>query len=321
MRADLFIGDALTTLRTMPDESVHCCVTSPPYWALRDYGVDGQLGLEPTPEAYVEKLVDVFAEVRRVLRTDGTLWLDLGDSYTGNASPGGEESRTCAGRPNARDPIPITKRGGGLKSKDLVGIPWRTALALQADGWTLRADVVWHKPNAMPQPAKDRPSVAHEYVFLLAKSARYYFDADAIREKTGREATPEEYEAERRSTWPSGGLVEGAGAKKRVRRLTHPLGRNARSVWTIATEASPIGPDGQRHFAAFPRELARRCILAGCPPRGVVLDPFAGTCTVAEVAIAHGREFLGVELNPAYVPIAKARVTAALKATQLAEVA
>ena len=255
-------GDCIEQLRTMEANSVHTCVTSPPYYGLRDYGHNGQIGLEETPEAYVAKLVKVFREVRRVLRDDGTLWLNLGDSY---------------------------------KEKQLLGIPWRVAFALQADGWYLRQDIIWHKPNPMPESVTDRCTKAHEYIFLLSKSERYYYDIDAMKEKAVKGDS-------------------GAGARNYTgingrERLTQSEssrieGRNRRSVWTIATQPYPGA-----HFAAFPPDLIRPCIQAGCPPGGLVLDPFGGSGTTAQVAIQEGRNAIIIELNPKYVELAQKRIS------------
>ena len=289
-------GDALDVLRQMPDQSAQCCVTSPPYWGLRDYGIDGQLGLERTPGEYVARLVTIFAEVRRVLRDDGTLWLNLGDSYAANRSYQVSDSKHLAhdfARSNALA-VPA-----GLKPKDLVGIPWRVAFALQADGWYLRSDIIWHKPNPMPESVTDRPTKAHEYIFLLAKSARYYYDADAIRDEwadsrhgaSGARSHPY-LESIGRQT---GATTLASGPKVR--------GRNRRSVWTVTTQPFPGA-----HFATFPPKLIEPCILAGCPAGGVVLDPFTGAGTTAMVALRHGRGFVGIELNPEYCEMARRRI-------------
>lgn len=265
-------GDVLSVLRTLPADSVHCCVTSPPYWALRDYGVTGQLGLEPTPEAYVTAMVAVFREVRRVLRPDGTLWLNIGDSYAGSWGNYGGQGRGQGGqrpinggslidnpahhgtectRPATSNNIP------GIKAKDLVGIPWMLAFALRADGWYLRSDIIWSKPNPMPESVTDRPTKAHEYLFLLTKSARYYYDADAIRE-------PHSPDGRKDTLAPLGdkGKVHYGGADGHERWPNG--GRNKRSVWEIATESF----DGA-HFATYPQALVEPCIKAGTSERGV----------------------------------------------------
>ena len=273
-------GDVLERLREMPDESVHCVVTSPPYWGLRDYGEPGQIGLEPTPEEYVEKMVEVFREVRRVLRGDGTLWLNLGDSYVASRGQGivpgegGSVNSRASFRRDKESVIPDRGRVLGMKPKDLVGIPWRVAFALQADGWWLRSDIIWAKPNPMPESVTDRPTKAHEYVFLLTKSARYFYDADAIREEhTSGENTPEGLAARLAIGDPNGkrggtkSLNDGKGRTKPPSRppgyIGHIDGRNKRTVWTIATKPYP-----EAHFATFPPELPRICIKAGTSERG-----------------------------------------------------
>ena len=296
----LYGGDCREVLRELPAESVHCVVTSPPYWGLRDYGVGGQLGLEPTPEAYVANMVDVFREVRRVLRDDGTLWLNLGDSYAGSGKGAWDRDDIqkevyVPGVTGAK--IPTTTPG--LKPKDLVGIPWRVAFALRADGWYLRSDIIWSKPNPMPESVTDRPTKAHEYLFLLSKSARYYFDADAVREDgTGRTAG-------------NRGPVKGAGVDDPFFRTREGFekvadkpwtARNLRTVWQIATEPYPGA-----HFATFPRKLVEPCVKAGCPDGGTVLDPFAGSGTTLFVAQALGRRGVGIDLSPDYLKQALAR--------------
>lgn len=300
----ILCGDVRERLREIPDESVHCVVTSPPYWGLRDYGVDGQLGLEATPEEYVANMVEVFREVRRVLRTDGTLWLNLGDSYAGSWGAQGRDgamadrsvvsARQIENHPRFGSRTGARDRTPGLKPKDLVGIPWRVAFALQADGWWLRSDIIWSKQNPMPESVRDRPTKAHEYVFLLTKSARYYYDADAIAEP---------------ATYPNG--MNGRGP------VTSPHGqgfaagrsdgstdgtRNRRTVWEIATKPYP-----EAHFATFPPELPDLCIKAGCPKGGTVLDPFAGAGTTLWRAQELGRRGIGIELNPEYVALIERR--------------
>jgi DNA modification methylase len=262
----ILIGDVRTSLKNLADGSVQCVVTSPPYWGLRDYGRDDQIGLEATPELYVSALVSVFNDVRRVLRDDGTLWLNLGDSYAGNNSRASNNGR--AGYGNAREGV-FERIGDGLKTKDLVGIPWRVAFALQADGWYLRQDIIWHKPNPLPESVKDRCTKAHEYIFLLSKSPRYYFDYEAIKEPT-------------------------------VNSLDK---RNRRDVWTV-----PVKPFKGAHFATFPTSLITPCILAGCPEGGVVLDPFFGAGTTGLVAQKNNRKWIGCELNADYARIAENRI-------------
>jgi DNA modification methylase len=295
-------GDVLAGLATLPDASVHCCVTSPPYWGLRDYGVDGQIGLEPTPAEYVARMVAVFREVRRVLRDDGTLWLNLGDSYASNVGGGASPQGGSSARPKV-DATMYASRSTppGLKAKDLVGIPWRVAFALQADGWYLRSDIIWSKPNPMPESVTDRPTKAHEYLFLLSKSERYHYDAGAISEQaeTGGKVggfTPNAAIAA--GVKPTGNMIAERGAAY-IRKDT----RNKRTVWTIPTEPFPGA-----HFAVMPTALVKPCILAGCPTGGTVLDPFGGSGTVAVVAQEHGCSAILCELNPEYVEIIKQRV-------------
>jgi len=269
----VLVGDVRETLQTLPDKSVCTCVTSPPYFGLRDYGNDKQIGLEQTPEEYVSALVDVFREVKRVLRDDGTLWLNLGDSYAGSGRGpsgingiGGQEKRQGFHSPSVTIP-------DGLKPKDLIGIPWRVAFALQADGWYLRQDIIWHKPNPMPESVTDRCTKAHEYVFLLSKSAQYYYDHEAIKE-------------------PSVDLEKSVGKR------SFDGTRNKRSVWTITTKTY-----NGAHFATFPPDLIEPCILAGAPVGGVVLDAFGGSGTTAEVALTNNRAAIICELNPQYAKL------------------
>jgi DNA modification methylase len=305
---ELWNGDWLAIAREIPDESAHCCVTSPPYWGLRDYKVPGQFGVERTLEEYVEKMVRVFREVRRVLRSDGTLWLSLGDSYNAGRNgghPGGTNgiSRTDIG------PRQSGVNEPGLKPKDLCGIPWRVAFALQADGWYLRSDIIWAKPNPMPESVTDRPTKAHEYLFLLAKSERYYYDAEAIREVAETEphapgwvSRCAENSSELGSYRPSadGGSCSQYAEPGRV--WASGGRRNRRSVWTV-----PTAPYSEAHFATFPPDLIKPCVLAGCPVGGTVLDPFLGSGTTAMVANQLGRRCVGVELNPRYLELTRQR--------------
>lgn len=351
MTARILVGDVRDRLRELPDGSAQCCVTSPPYWGLRDYGtaqwrggdpscaheptrgrqgatgqradrahtqgmvfrevcgrcgalrVDVQIGLEPTPENYVQTMVSVFREVRRVLADDGVLWLNIGDTYaaSGRGGGGGSFQNNAMGRE-------ISEVNGfrmppqGYKHKDLVGVPWMLALALRADGWYLRSDVIWSKPNPMPESVQDRPTKAHEYVFLLSKSERYYYDREAICEPY-QQATLKRGKSIRQVS---------ADGHKTYRFNGEPLdedsvarGRNARSVWTIATQ-----PYRGAHFAVMPEALAEPCVLAASRPGDVVLDPFAGAGTVAVVALRHDREFVGCELNPSYAAMASERIQA-----------
>jgi DNA modification methylase len=314
VKADVLHGDCLGVLRTLAPGSVRCCVTSPPYFGLRDYGVAGQIGMERTPEEYVARLVGVFRETRRVLADDGTLWLVLGDSYARELGKGQHKP----GDPGKQDYI-ITSGNGraasmcvpdGLKPKDLIGIPWRVAFALQADGWWLRSDIIWSKPNPMPESVTDRPTKAHEYVFLLSKAERYYYDAAAIAEDAihaGRLV-----------------LASGPGAKNGVGQHRETAAgftqhdtavgptRNARTVWAIATQ-----PFKGAHFAVMPSELARRCILAGSAPGDTVLDPFGGSGTVGAVAVEWQRNAVLIDLNADYCEMARRRIAEAQAQTTL----
>ncbi|MFG3127421.1 DNA-methyltransferase [Streptomyces tendae] len=296
----LLLGDALDQLRTLPDASVDCIVTSPPYYGLRDYGTAGQYGLEETPAAYVETMRGLFAEARRVLADDGTLWLNLGDSYAyppGSAGRQGKGQRadrafTAEGRPGTREVPP----------KNLLGVPWRTAFALQDDGWILRNEIIWHKTNAMPESVRDRLSNRHEHLFLFAKSPRYRFDLDAIREPITRAWTP----GQNGTTGTHGR----SGIDERVTRMNqglvsaspNPRGSNPGDVWSIATRPYPAA-----HFAVFPIDLPLRCIKAGCRPGGTVLDPFSGSGTTGAAARQLGRKYIGIDLNPAYHDLARER--------------
>ena len=289
----VLIGDCIEQMRTMPDNSVNCCVTSPPYFGLRDYGMAGQIGLEETPDAFIARLVEVFREVRRVLRNDGTCWVNMGDSYAANRSY--QVASTKGGPKHGQAQIgPGSKVPEGLKPKDRMMIPARIALALQADGWWLRDEIVWHKPNPMPSSVKDRTSPAHEMIYLLTKRPRYWFDAEAWKEPgTGRKT----YSGSNRYSKGSGRGDAGQ------RNLTPCTMRNRRSVWTVSTK-----PYIGAHFATFPPDLIEPCILAGCPKGGTVLDPFGGSGTTAGVALRNGRDAIICELNPAYAALAADRV-------------
>lgn len=322
-------GDALEQLRQMESESINCCVTSPPYWALRDYGAEGQLGVEPTPEEYVAKMVEVFREVKRVLRKDGTLWLNMGDCYA-SKPPGCDGVSYSSGLHGAQGDTKYretlaksvgTKRNtvvGNLKPKDLVGIPWRLAFALQADGWYLRSDIIWSKPNPMPESVTDRPTKAHEYIFLLSKSARYYYDAEAIKEESvytgtnngvgfGFGTDKEQRQRPRITDKQRGHGRRHAGFNDRWDNMTKEeqcsMGRNKRTVWTVATQ-----PFSEAHFATFPEKLIEPCILAGCPEGGWVLDPFAGSGTTLFVANKLWRNAVGIELKPDYCKLIERRM-------------
>jgi DNA modification methylase len=337
--------DVMDGLRQLPDESVHCVVTSPPYYGLRDYQtgtwdggdpgcdhtavrrghgenekqassagtsrdkivggdcrlcgakrIDHQIGLEPTPDVFVSRLVDVFRDVRRVLRSDGTLWLNMGDSYASTTSATGARGGSYAAERSQWEGVPTRREiPPGLKTKDLVGVPWMLAFALRADGWWLRSDIIWAKPNPMPESVTDRPTKAHEYIFLLTKSERYFYDSDAIREdavKTGSVAH----------------LAGGKGIRAGTRAglvgcYDADAGRNKRSVWTIAT-----APFAEAHFATFPPEIPEICIKAGCPVGGTVLDPFSGAGTTCLVADRLQRNGIGIELNPEYAAMAERRI-------------
>ena len=372
---ELHHGDCLKLLASMPERSIDCCVTSPPYFGLRDYGtaeweggdpgcdhrekeirqrrnlaeaanacdggsrtsegrldkdalwipyrdkcgkcgavrVDSQIGLEPTPDEFVAKLVAVFREVRRVLRDDGTLWLNLGDSYNAGTNAKRKNGTGDVGNWHTADETGgIRVNVASLKPKDLIGIPWRVAFALQADGWYLRQDIIWHKPNPMPESVKDRCTKAHEYVFLLSKSARYYFDNEAIKEPCS-EATHERAKYRWKRAQNGGGSKEsmqGHNYDNDFGDMTVDLekGRNKRSVWTVTTK-----PYKGAHFATFPPALIEPCVLAGSRKGGVVLDPFNGSGTTGEVSVLNGRKYVGIELNPEYIKLAVDRIDAAVK--------
>lgn len=306
----IITGDALTTLRTLPDQSVQCCVTSPPYWGLRDYGVQGQIGLESSPQEYVAALLPIFQEVRRVLRTDGTLWLNVGDSYIGyHGNKRAHGSAAPSDKDGYRENMRATSVGAnGLKNKDMAGIPWRLAFALQVDGWYLRCDCIWAKPNPMPESVQDRPTRAHEYLFLLSKSERYYYDHEAVREPSSPSRKGNAKTFRGGGAYTGGRSFDNSSDAIRDSHGNTRQGdtRNRRSVWTVATCPFP-----DAHFATFPPELVRPCILAGCPAGGVVLDPFFGAGTVGVVCVEEGRRYIGIELNPDYVSMAEQRIAQA----------
>lgn len=351
---DIRQGDCLTVLKTLPSESVHCCVTSPPYWGLRDYGVDGQIGLEQSLADHIDLLVDVFSEVRRVLRKDGTLWLNYGDAYASapngrsaaDTKAAGNDDRTFRDKPistvgpifrtddtghqkgrqgrsgnlgngginGAAIPGGRVIAGGVMKPKDRMMLPARVAIALQESGWWLRDEIVWHKPNPMPISVRDRTTPAHEMLYLLSKSPRYYYDQEAIKEPIA-EASKKRYAQETLNTQMGGfkqeayesGLVGQRARSRRPAEILKTLAgsetRNRRSVWSIGTK-----PFKDAHFATFPPDLIRPCILAGCPEGGTVLDPFFGAGTTGLVAQQTGRNCIGIELNPAYIDIASKRL-------------
>lgn len=302
MKNTILFGDVLGRLKEIPDGSVQCVVTSPPYFGLRDYGVKGQIGLEDTPEAFVGRLVEVFQEIRRALRDDGTVWLNLGDSYAGS---GKGQSSIGANDPKNNKTKGMKVGSGkkyGLKAKDLIGIPWRVAFALQSDGWYLRQDIIWHKPNTMPESVRDRCTKAHEYVFMLTKRPKYYYDADAISEPTVQNSDVEYRRSLRRKNSESYTL-------KKPYKWNFPKSfrddgkRNCRTVWNLPTK-----PYKEAHFATFPEALPERCILAGTKRGDLVLDPFVGSGTTCAVAKSLGRRWIGIELNPEYVELAKRRI-------------
>lgn len=328
----IYQGECLEVLKSFPDESINTVVTSPPYYGLRDYGVDGQIGNEETPEEYIQRLVDVFREIRRVLKDDGTIWVNIGDSYAGSMKGGafypesteGTKQATnkgIVGKPNLVKP----KLGDGNKPKDLFGIPWLLAFALKADGWYLRQDIIWHKPNPMPESVTDRCTKAHEYIFLLSKSQKYYFDAEAISEPCADstlkrfEQDVENQKGSERAVDKTNGNMKAVPPRYGGKKYTQDTDkfyrtksgnaynyrprRNKRSVWTVSTK-----PFKEAHFATFPVDLIEPCILAGCPNGGIVLDPFMGSGTTGLVATKYNRNFVGIELNPEYIKIAESRL-------------
>jgi DNA modification methylase len=315
-------GDWIENLKTLPDCAVQCCVTSPPYWGLRDYGVAGQLGLEKTHEEYVEKMVIGFREVKRVLKDDGTLWLNLGDSYWGGKGENGsskaratadERGYIQSGGTVQMSKRPQDSRHNIIKPKDIVGIPWRVAFALQSDGWYLRQDIIWAKPNPMPESVTDRCTKSHEYIFLLSKSARYFYDADAIKERQAESSAERAlYGWNGRNDDGSNGARTGAGIRK-MKESGMSMGeaglipldgmRNKRSVWLITTK-----PYKEAHFATFPEEIPRTCILAGSKKGDTILDPFSGAGTTGVVAEKLDRKYIGIELNPQYIKLAEDRI-------------
>ncbi len=381
MRHTILNGDVIACLRSLPDACVQCVVTSPPYWGLRDYGVEGQIGLEPTPEEHVEKIVEVFREVKRVLRNDGTLWLNYGDCYAGSTTgadrpPEPGHTHEDNGRVKTGQENKHRRPDAGLKPKDLVGMPWRIAFAMQADGWYLRSDIIWSKPNPIPESATDRPTKSHEYVFLLTKRPRYFYDADAIREPYAESTFKRAKSVNNAAARKDNGTAinqRGLSAEQQTKaysKVTETGGRNKRSVWHIATQSF-----SEAHFATFPEALVEPCIKAGTSERGacpecgapwrrvvekgggttgaswhdhsndlvrgqvgpassaprdyylrnigwqptctcgreetipcVVLDPFGGSGTVANVARDLGRSSILIEINPEYVQIAKKRL-------------
>lgn len=333
------VGDSLDLLRQMPDRSVHTCVTSPPYYGLRDYGVAGQIGLEETPAEFIARLVAVFAEVRRVLRDDGTCWVNMGDSYASDSKWGGYTGGKHAKGLHGESGIGRAKTRSGLPDKNLMGMPWRLAFALQDDGWYLRQDIIWNKKNPMPESVRDRCTKSHEYMFLLSKSRQYYFDQEAIlepcspntharlaqdvqsqigseRANGGRKTNGNMKAVARKSNGVGWGHGTDAGERQRGRVKDNasmdsalaimPATRNKRSVWDVPTHSFKGA-----HFATFPPDLIRPCILAGAPRGGLVLDPFGGAGTTGLVAMQEGRRSILCELNPEYAALARARLETA----------
>jgi DNA modification methylase len=305
MRNIIYNENCISGLKKLPEKSVNTCITSPPYYGLRDYGNDEQIGLEETPAAFIQKLVDVFREVKRVLQDDGTLWVNIGDSYSSHKDcksigqtlakgTSREDAHVMElGKSRVRDSKMLKSQG--LKNKDLIGIPWMLAFALRADGWYLRQDIIWHKPNPMPESVTDRCTKAHEYIFLLSKSPKYYYDYEAIKEEavgcSGVSPTKTLNNPDRAG---DSGLKNGWEGSS---------DRNKRSVWTVTTK-----PFSEAHFATFPEDLIVDCVKAGCPRDGVILDPFMGAGTTALVARSHNRNYIGFELNPEYIAIAEKRL-------------
>ncbi|MFF1574702.1 DNA-methyltransferase [Leifsonia sp. NPDC058292] len=306
----LLLGDALDQLRTLPDGSVDCVVTSPPYFALRDYGTAGQYGLEATPAEYVETMRALFTEARRVLADDGTMWINLGDSYSGSwGNQGRGEPRPMKQEVHdGRYPAKETRTGsvppGTPPAKNLLGVPWRVAFSLQDDGWILRNEVIWQKPNAMPESVRDRLSSRHEHLFLFSKSQRYHFDLDAIREpwKPASVDHHEKYGGRYDAQYEPPGIKHSGSSSTLQYAKVNPLGRNPGDVWSITTKPYPGA-----HFAVFPIDLPLRCIKAGCKPGGTVLDPFSGSGTTGAAARELGRKYIGIDLNPEYHDLAKDR--------------
>lgn len=327
----IFQGDCIEGMRTLPDQSVNCCVTSPPYFGLRDYGHKGQIGLEETPDQFVAKLVEVFREVKRVLKDDGTLWLNLGDSYAGGGGASGHTVETKNLGANTSN-YGAVKSGGkryGLKQKDLIGIPWMVAFALRADGWYLRQDIIWHKPNPMPESVTDRCTKSHEYIFLLSKSQKYWYDHEAIKtpiqdesikrlmqdieNQTGSDRVPGKSNGKMKAVIGDRKYVDQSVIGKKLSSHTGGVYEdgsivgngmaNKKSVWTVTTK-----PYSEAHFATYPPDLIVDCIKAGCPEGGIVLDPFMGAGTTAMVARKLNRNYVGFELNPEYIRIAQNRL-------------
>jgi len=312
MGGEIIIVDALSRLKTLPDNSVNMCVTSPPYYNLRDYGVEGQIGTEATPEEYIARLTEVFHEVKRVLKDDGTLWIVISDSYAGSG-----KGRNANGKSNPHTgSLQVSNRGafGGIlikttskqcKPKDLIGIPWLLAFSLRGDGWYLRSDIIWEKPNVFPESVKDRCTRSYEHIFMFSKSRKYYFDADAIREPVAEVSIKRSgYGWHGKGDDGNGSYARFSGCDKMGKRMVNPAGRNKRDVWHVNTCSY-----SEAHFATYPPELIRPCLKAGCIEGGTVLDPFIGSGTTAQVAIEENRDYIGIELQPDYEPLVILRIS------------
>ena len=297
----IICADALDGLRTLPDSCISMCVTSPPYYGLRDYGVANQIGTEPTPAAYIERLVAVFREVRRVLRDDGTLWVNIADSYAGTGKS------VSSQMPHVRD---------GIKPKDMIGIPWMLAFALRADGWFLRSDIIWNKINCLPESVRDRPTKSYEHIFLLAKSSHYYYDAEAIKEPI-TESSRVRYQRGRSGKNKYGEFSgdKGINGSDYAEKMRGKTTRNKRDIWNISTNSYRMGG----HFAMFPEKLVEPCILAGCPADGIVLDPFFGSGTTGAVAKRLGRQYIGIDINSQYCRMAQGRIDAVSNELEMTE--
>jgi DNA modification methylase len=302
----IYEGDCIQTMQSWPDKCIQTCITSPPYYGLRDYGHDGQIGLEETPTQYVDKMVEVFREVKRVLSDDGTLWLNLGDSYSSHKdckSIGQTLAKGTTrefaheidlGKSRIRDSKMLKSQG--LKNKDLIGIPWMVAFALRKDGWYLRQDIIWNKPNPMPESVTDRCTKSHEYIFLLTKNERYYYDHESIKELANPDKSYRDRDNSKLNNTPGRSKMKGL-------KSNHYEMKNKRSVWTISTK-----PYKGAHFATFPADLIAPCIQAGSPEGGIVLDPFMGSGTTAHTALRLGRKYVGCEINAGYIKLAKKRL-------------
>jgi DNA modification methylase len=317
-------GGALETLRTLPDDSVNCCITSPPYYGLRDYGVDGQIGLERTPDEYIARLVEVFREVGRVLSRDGTLWVVIADSYAGSGKGAMKEGRLrelhnkqsykfSADNPAAKLP----KKWSNIKPKDMIGVPWLLAFALRDDGWYLRSAIIWHKPNALPESCRDRPTRSYEHIFLLSRSPQYYYDQAAVAEPVAastRARIKRAISDNHKYTAAAPGQTAQTIYKPRQNRTGVEVKladtRNLRDIWSVSTKNYR-----NAHFATYPVELITPCVLAGCPPGGVILDPFFGSGATGEAALKLGRRYIGIDLNPDYCRLAGERLKVVISGT------